>query len=166
MPATAGSGFRCQQSRVQDSRWHWQTGRYCLVLCCALPPGLVSAWSPLLSAFRLQVQRLADRLDVILLTPSAVVTTLTSAMGLAVCLRYAAWMGGPCPAHRRSFLEPVYEEQPWQAKCLARLQDWMLAAALSFALFGMSQTASERGALLKLIAFGTLPQSEILKSLV
>ena len=36
-----------------------------------------------------QVQRLADRLEVRLLSPSAVVTTFTSAMGLAVCLRYA-----------------------------------------------------------------------------
>ncbi|CAE7537176.1 Ctsd, partial [Symbiodinium necroappetens] len=62
-------------------------------------------------ALCLQVQRLADRLEVRLLSPSAVVTTFTSAMGLAVCLRY----------------------------------DWMLAAALAFALFGMSQTALARG---------------------
>lgn len=62
-------------------------------------------------ALCLQVQRLADRLEVRLLSPSAVVTTFTSAMGLAVCLRY----------------------------------DWMLAAALALALFGMSQTALARG---------------------
>ncbi|CAE7465657.1 PGA [Symbiodinium sp. CCMP2592] len=68
-------------------------------------------------ALCLQVQRLADRLEVRLLSPSAVVTTFTSAMGLAVCLRY----------------------------------DWMLAAALAFALFGMSQTALARGAATKML---------------
>ncbi|CAE7354872.1 unnamed protein product [Symbiodinium natans] len=67
------------------------------------------AWAGV--ALCLQVQRLADRLEIRLLSPSAVVTTFTSAMGLAVCLRY----------------------------------DWMLAAAIAFALFGMSQTALGRG---------------------
>ncbi|CAE7744339.1 Ctsd [Symbiodinium pilosum] len=62
-------------------------------------------------ALCLQVQRLADRLEMALLSPSAVVITFSSAMGLAVCLRY----------------------------------DWMLAAALAFALWGMTHTASERG---------------------
>eukprot|EP00439_Symbiodinium_sp_Y106_P037362 s2571_g4.t1 len=79
------------------------------------PAFLSIAWVGV--ALCLQVQRLADRLEVRLLSPSAVVTTFTSAMGLAVCLRY----------------------------------DWMLAAALALALFGMSQTALARGTATKML---------------